>query len=145
MQIVLFLAIAFLPPFISGPLPAMLALAPEGGAPRLTWRWRLCLVSLSAILLNLVAFWVIASHLDGLLPPGFFACMLTPIAAVATLIVALGRLRRKDASQAADPMQRKWLRVSLIAIALLQVLVVSILAVIAPALCGTALRVCTTY
>jgi hypothetical protein len=145
MQILLFLAIACLPPLISGPLPALLAFAPEGVAPRLTWRWRLSLVILSAILLNLIAFYVIVSNLDGLLPAGFFACMLTPVAAVATLIVSLGRLRRTGAGQGADPTQRKWLRVSLIAIPLLQVLMVGILVLAAPALCGTALRTCTNY
>jgi hypothetical protein len=142
MQTLLFLAIAFLPPLISGPAPAMLAFAPEGVTPGLTWR--LSLAILCGILFNLIAFYVIVSNLDGLLPPGFFACMLTPIAAVATLIVSLGRFRRIDAGQGADPMQRKWLRVSLVAIPLLQMLMLTILVLIAPALCGTALRTCTS-
>ena len=76
--------------------------------------------------------------------PGFFACMLTPIAAFATLIVSLGRFRRTALGPGADPIQQKWLRLSLVAIPLLQMLMLTILVLIAPALCGTALRTCTS-
>jgi hypothetical protein len=142
MQTLLFLLIVFLPPLISGPVPAALVFRV---APGLNWRHALPLTVLLAVVLNIIAFVVIVANLNGLLPPGFFACVLTPVAAIATLIVSLGRLRRTDAGPGADPMQRKWLRVSLITIPLLQVLMVSILVLIAPALCGTALRTCTNY
>jgi hypothetical protein len=141
MQTLVFLAIAFLPPLICGPVPAALVFRM---APGLNWRRNLSLAVLLAIILNLIAFAVIVSNLDGLLPPGFFACVLTPIAAVATLIVSLGRLRRIDAEPGADPMQRRWLRLSLVAIPVLQVLMVTILVLVAPALCGTTLRNCTS-
>ena len=140
MQTLLFLAVAFLPPLISGPLPAMLVFRMAAG---LNWRRTLPLAVLLAIILNFIAFAAIVSNLDGLLPPGFFACMLTPVAAVATLIVSLGRFRRADAGRGADPMQRRWLCVGLVAIPVLQVLMVTILVLIAPALCGTVLRTCT--
>jgi hypothetical protein len=41
-------------------------------------------------------------------------------------------------------MQRRWLRLSLVAIPVLQVLMVTILVLVAPALCGTTLRNCTS-
>jgi hypothetical protein len=65
-----------------------------------------------------------------------------PIVALATLIVSLRRLRRTAPGLRADPMQRRWLRLSLVAIPVLQVLVVTILVLVAPALCGTFLRTC---
>ena len=141
MQTLLFLVIVFLPPLISGPLPAMLVFRMAAG---LNWRRTLPLAILLAIILNFIAFAAIVSNLDGLLPPGFFACMLTPVAAVATLIVSLGRLRRIDSGPEADPMQRRWLRLSLVAIPVLQMLMLTILVLVAPALCGTALRTCTS-
>ena len=141
MQTLVFLAIAFLPPLISGPVPAALVFRV---APGLNWRRALPLMVLLAVVLDLIAFVVIASNLDGMLPPGFFACVLTPIVAVATLIVSLGRLRRIGAGPGADPMRRSWLRVSLVAIPILQMLMLTILVLVAPALCGTALRTCTS-
>jgi hypothetical protein len=141
MQTLVFLVIAFLPPLISGSVPAMLVFRV---APSLNWRRTLPLVVLLAVVLDLIAFVVIDSNLDGLLPPGFFACVLTPIAAIATLIVSLGWLRRIDAGPEADPIRCRWLRVSLVAIPMMQMLMVAILVLIAPALCGTVLRTCTS-
>ena len=140
MHTLLFLAVAFLPPLISGPVPAALVLKV---APSLNWRRALPVAVLLAVVLNIIAFVVIASNMDGLFPPGFFACVLTPIAAIATLIVSLLRLRQIEAGPEADPVRSRWLRVSLAAIPLLQVLMVTILVLIAPALCGTILRTCT--
>jgi hypothetical protein len=60
------------------------------------------------------------------------------------LIVSLGRLRRIDAGPEADPIRCRWLRVSLVVISVIQVLMVTILVLIAPVLCGTALRTCTS-
>ena len=91
MQTLVFLAIVILLPLITGPVPAALAFRV---APGLNWRRALPLIVLLAVVLDLIAFVVIVSNLDGLLPPGFFACVLTPIAAIATLIVSLLRLRR---------------------------------------------------
>jgi hypothetical protein len=141
MQTLVFLAIVFLPPLISGPVPAALVLKV---APSLNWRRALPVDGLLAVVLNIIAFAVIVSNLDGLLPPGFFACVLTPIAAVTTLVVSLGRLRQIDAGPEADPMRSRWLRVSLVAIPVMQVLMVAILVLAAPALCGTFLRTCTS-
>jgi hypothetical protein len=141
MQTLIFLAIAFLPALICGPVPAMLVFRV---GPGLNWRRGLPLAVLLAAILNLIAFVVIVSHLDGLLPPGFFACLLTPLAALVTLIVSLRWLRRTDPAVPADPIQRRWLRLSLVAIPVLQMLMITILILIAPALCGTVLRTCTS-
>ena len=141
MQTLVFLAIAFLPPLISGPVPAMLVLRVT---PSLNWRRALTVAGFLAVVLNIIAFAMIASNMDGLIPPGFFACVLTPIAALATLIVSLVRLRQIDAGPEVDPVRSRWLRVSLVAIPVMQVLMVTILVLIAPALCGTTLRSCTS-
>ena len=141
MQTLIFLAIAFLPPLITGPAPAMLVFRV---AQSLNWRRALPLAILLAIILNLIAFTVIVSNLDGLLPPGFFACMLTPVVAVATLIFSLGRLGRTAADPGVYPMPHRWLRLSLVAIPVMQMLMLTILVLIAPALCGTTLRTCTS-
>jgi hypothetical protein len=141
MQTVLFLAVVFLPPLISGPVPAALVFRV---APGLNWRRALPLAVLLAVVLNIIAFVVIVSNLDGLLPPGFFACVLTPIAAIVTLIVSLLRLRRIGAGVEVDPIRRRWLCVSLVSIPVLQVLMLAILVLVAPALCGTALRTCAS-
>ena len=143
MQTLVFLALVFLPPLISGPLPAMLVFMSEGIASGLNWRRKLLLAVLLALLLNLVAFAVIISNLDGLLPPGFFACVVTPIAALATLIVSLRLFRRTDPGLQANSNQRKWLRRCLVAIPLLQMLMLATLVLIAPAFCGTGIRTCT--
>jgi len=140
MQTLIFLFLAFLPPLISGPLPAILVLRIASGA---NWRRRLPLMALLAIILNLIAFAIMISELDGFLPPGFVACGLTPIVAVATLIVSLRLLRRTESDLDADPMQRRWLQLSLVAIPALQILTVIILIIIAPALCNTEIRACT--
>lgn len=140
MQTLVFLALAFLPPLISGPLSAMLVFRMASG---LNWRRQLALAILLAMILNLIAFAVIISNLDGLLPSGFFACALTPIAAVATLIVSLRLFREADPDPNANPMQRKWFRLSLVAIPVLQVLMVTTLVLVAPALCDTGIRTCS--
>ena len=140
MQALVFLALSFLPPLISGPLPAMLAFRMMSGT---NWRRQVPLAILLAIILNLIAFAFIISNLDGLLPPGFVACVLTPITAVVTLIVSLRLFRRTDPGPNADPMQQRWLRMSLVAIAALQILMIVILVLIAPALCETGIRNCT--
>jgi hypothetical protein len=139
MQTLVFLALCFLPPLIAGPLPTMLVLRMTSGP---NWRRQLPLAILLAIILNLIAFAFIVSNLDGLLPPGFVACVLTPIAAVVTLIVALHLLRQTDPGQNVDPIKQRWLRVSLVAIMALQILMVVIVALVAPALCETGIRNC---
>ena len=141
MQTLVFLAIVILLPLITGPVPAALAFRV---APGLNWRRALPLIVLLAVVLDLIAFVVIVSNLDGLLPPGFFACVLTPIAAIVTLIVSLVRLRRIDAGLEGDPIRFRWLRLSLVAIPVMQMVMVTILVLIAPALCGTFLRTCTS-
>jgi len=141
MQALVFLALSFLPPLISGPLPAMLVFRMVSGP---NWRRQLPFAILLAIILNLIAFAFIISNLDGLLPPGFVACVLTPIAAVVTLIVSLRLFHRTDPGPNVDPMQQRWLRMSLVAIAALQILMVVILVLIAPALCETRIRTCTS-
>ena len=107
------------------------------------WRMQLPLAILLAIILNLIAFAIIISNSDGLLPSGALACGLTPIAALATLIVSLSLLRRTDPDPNANPMQRRWLRLSLLAIPALQILMITTLVLIAPALCNTGIRTCT--
>lgn len=139
MQTLTFLALAFLPPLISGPLPAMLVFRIAAGP---NWRRQLPLAILLAIILNLIASAVIISNLDGLLPPGFVACSLTPIVAVITLIVSLRLSRRTHPDLDANPSQRRWLRLSLVAIPALQILFVTTLVLIAPALCDTGIRTC---
>jgi len=136
----IFLAIAILPPLVAGPLPAMLVFR-SGSGPN--WRRQLPLAILSALVLNLIACAVIISNLDGLLPPGFFACSLTPIVAVATLSVSLQRFRRAGSDPEANPIQRKWLRLSLVAIPAFQMFTLAILVLVAPALCEAGLRTCT--
>jgi hypothetical protein len=142
MQTLIFFATALLPPLISGPLPAMLVFTLGGVSTGLNWRRKLALAIFLAIVLNLVACAVIIFNLNGLLPPGLLACVLTPIAALATLIVSLLLFHRSDPGSQANPIQRKWLHRSLVAIPLLQVLMLGILVLIAPALCGTSMHIC---
>jgi hypothetical protein len=142
MQALVFLALSFLPPLISGPLPAILVFRMASGP---NWKRQLPLAILLAIILDLIAFALIISNLDGLLPPGFVACTLTPIAAVLTLIVSLRLFRQADPGSNVDPMQQKWLRVGLVAIATLSILMAVILVLVAPALCGTWIRNCAPY
>lgn len=139
MQTLNFLALAFLPPLISGPLPAMLVFRMASNR---NWRMQLPLAILLAIVLNLIAFAVILSNFDGFLPSGFFACSLTPIVAIATLIVSLRLSRRTHPDLDANPMQRRWLRLCLVAFSALQIFTVTILVLIAPALCDTGIRTC---
>ena len=142
MQALVFLALSFLPPLISAPLPALLVFRMASGP---NWKRQLTLAILLAMILDLIAFALIISNLEGLLPPGFVACTVTPIAAVLTLIVSLRLFRKTDPGPNGDPMQQRWLRVGLVAIAALPILMSAILVLVAPALCGTWMRNCTPY
>jgi len=143
LQSLLFWVFVFLPPLISGPLPAVLVFASAGAAPRPHWRRKLSLAILLAVILNLAAFAAILFNLAGLLPAGLFAGGLIPLTALATLIVSLLRFRRTAADPQADPLQRKWLRRCLVAVPLLQMLMLAVLVLLAPALCGAGIRPCS--
>lgn len=123
----------------------MLVFASAGAPPRPHWRRKLSLAILLAVILNLAAFAAILFNLDGLLPAGFFAGGLIPLTALATVIVSLLRFRRTAADPQADPLQRKWLRLGLVAIPVLQMLMLIILVLIGPALCTTGLRSCPHF
>jgi membrane protease YdiL (CAAX protease family) len=142
MQILIFLVLAFLPALISGPLPAMLVFKMASG---LNWRRQLLLAFLLAIILNLIAFTMILSNLDGFLPSGAVSWGLTLIVSIATLIVSLCLLRRKVTDPDINPIRRKWMRLTLIAIPVLQILMITTLLIIAPSLCNTGFRTCTDW
>jgi hypothetical protein len=142
MQSLLFWVFVFLPPMISGPLPAVLVFRAASG---LNWRRGLLLALLSAVILNLLAFIIINTNLYGLFDSGSLACGLTPLAALATMIFSLRRFRRSAAVQDADSQRQKSLRLSLAAIPLLQILMLTILVLIGPALCTTGLRSCPRF
>ena len=135
-----FFFLVFLPPLISGPLPTVLLFKMVSGP---NWRRWLLLVIFSIILLNVISFGMVISNLEGLISPGFIACGLTPIMAVATLIVSLYVYKRGKADPCADPMQRKWLRFCLIAIPVLQMFMMTTLVLISPSLCNSGIRTCT--
>lgn len=135
----IFLALVFLPPLIAGPLPAMLIFRM---APGPNWRRNLFLLFLLTIVLNLVALVMIIIGLDDFLPPGALACTLTPVASLIALIDFLIRLRRTDSDPDADPIQRRWMRVSLVAILPMQVIMLMILIIFAPLLCDLGIRPC---
>jgi hypothetical protein len=142
MQTLFFLSLAFLPPLISGPLPSILVLRFGLGE---NWRRHLLLIALLTIILNLGAAAIIIFGLDDFLPPGAIACSLTPIVAIVTLIISLRSLRRIASDLNVNPVQGKWLQLSLVAISTLQILMVIILIIIAPALCNTGIRDCPDY
>jgi len=135
-----FIILALLPPIISGPLPTLILF---GIMQNKNWRAYFPLALILAIALNVCAFVLMIWNLDGLLPPGFFACSLTPIVALATLAVSLMSFRR--GFQAEDTTRRSWLRVGIIAIPLLQLFTIAIMLLIAPSLCGTSIRNCSRW
>ncbi len=139
MDTLTFLALAILPPLIAGPVPAALAFRSVSGQ---DWKRRLPLAILSAIALNLIAGAIIVFSLEGLLPAGFFACSLTPVAAGATLMISLRYFRRAVSGPDGDSTQRRWLRLSLVAIPALQMLTGTMVVLIAPALCSWGVRTC---
>ena len=141
METLLFIILAILPPFISGPLPTLVLFSIMQSK---NWRWRFFLWLLLAIALNGCAYILMIESSDGLLPPVLFACSLTPIVALATFVASLIALRR-GYQAAEDSSRRRWLRVGIIAIPLLQLFTLAIMILIAPALCGTSIRNCSRW
>ena len=106
------------------------------------WRRLLPLAAFLTIILNLTASILIVTHLDGFLPSGFFACALTPIFGLVTLLLSRAFVRRAVHSLPADDLRRRWLKVGVFAIPVVQLFTVITLVLIAPALCTTAIRSC---
>lgn len=142
MQMLFFLAKVFLPPLLSGPLPTFFVFKMTAAE---NWQRRVPIVALLAIISNLAAFAIMIFELDGFLPAGFIACGLTPFAAGTTLIVSLRLLSRAESGADTNPVLNKWLKRSVIAISVLQLLMITILVIVAPSLCGTQIRTCTDY
>ena len=135
-----FIGLALLPPIISGPLPTFILFRIMQSQ---NWRAYFPLALVLAIAFNVCAFILMIWNLDGLLPPGFFACLLTPIVGLAMLTASVIASRR--GFQAEDATQRRWLRVGIIAIPLLQLFTIAIMILIAPSLCGTSIRNCSRW
>ncbi len=133
---------ALLPPLISGPLPAILWF--KLGSSQ-SWKWQMPLAALLAIALNLIASVLILANLDGFLPPGFFACALTPITALATLLLSRKLARRSYQALSESAAQRRWLQFGIFALPALQLINVTIVVLIAPALCTLGIRPCSDF
>jgi len=140
METLSFVIFALLPPLISGPLPAILWFRMGRSQ---NWRWMLPLVAFFAIVLNIGAAALIVVNLEGFLPAGFLACALTPIAALATLLLSRLLVHRGSQSLPENTIQRRWLRVGIFAIPALQLFTVATLVLIAPSLCAMGIRSCT--
>jgi len=141
METLLFIVLALLPPILSGPLPALVLFRIMQSK---NWRGRFSLWLLLAIALDACASALMILNSDDLLPAGFFACSLTPVAALATFVASL-ILSRRGYPVAEDSSRRRWLRVGIIAIPLLQLFTLVLMVLIAPALCGTGIRNCSRW
>lgn len=134
-----FVIFVLLPPFLAGPLPTYLWLK-MGSSPN--WRWQLPVAALLAVALNLGAAALIVANLEGLVAAGFFACMLTPITALVTVLLSRISFRRGYLTQPENVIQRRWLQGGIVAIAVLQIGMVTTVVLIAPSLCTLGLRTC---
>ena len=139
MQSLSFVILALLPPLISGPLPAMIWL---WAGRRPNWRWLLPLAAFATISLNVAAAVLIVANLEGSLPAGFWACAVTPIVGLITLLLSQVFVPRTFQTLPDNTLQRRWLRVGIIAIPVVQLFTVTTLILIAPALCRLGLRSC---
>ena len=135
----MFVLFALLPPFLSGPLPTYLWLK-MGSSPN--WRWQMPVAAVLAVALNLVAAALIVANMEGLVGAGFVACMLTPITALVTALLSRISLRRGYLTLPENVSQRRWLQVGIVAIAVLQIGMVTAVVLIAPSLCTLGLRTC---
>lgn len=142
MQLLIFLTKVILPPLLSGPLPTLLVFKLTAAE---NWRRQMPVVALLAIISNLAAFTIMIFELDGFLPSGFIACVLTPFVAVVTLIVSLRSLGQTGSGLDVNLIKNKWLKISFFGITVLQILMIVTLIVIAPSLCETEIRTCTDY
>jgi hypothetical protein len=139
MQSLSFVVLALLPPLVSGPLPAMIWL---WSGRNQNWRLLLPVAAFLTILLNLAASILIVTNLEGFLPSGFFACAVTPIVGLVTLLLSRVLVRRAFQTLPEDDPRRRWLKVGVFAVPVVQLFAVITLVLIAPALCNTGMRSC---
>jgi len=140
MPSVLFVILALLPPLISGPLPAIIWLWLGLNQ---NWRRLLPWAVFLTIVFNLAAATLMVANLDGFLPSGFFACAVTPIVGLVTLLFSRVLVRRTLQTVPENALQRRWLQVGIFAIPVVQLFTVTALVLIAPSLCTLGLRTCT--
>jgi TctA family transporter len=134
-----FITLAVLYPLLTGPVAALvyLRILRQNHRTALVWFW-LCLLIANS--LGFVYLAVITG--EGLLEPGFFSCLFTPVFSLASgLVIRLGRSRMNQELSDQPYMKSRWLR-GVIFIPLLQILTVGVFTLLAPYLCEIGLRSC---
>lgn len=139
MQSLSLVILVLLPPLISGPLPAIIWLWLGFNQ---NWRRLLPLAAFLTLILNAAASVLIVANLEGFLPSGFFACAVTPIVGLITLLLSLAFIRRTFRTIPENSLQRRWLKVGVLAIPVVQLFTMAMLVLIAPALCAIGIRSC---
>ncbi|MEJ2150280.1 MAG: hypothetical protein P8Z40_12470 [Chloroflexota bacterium] len=140
MNKVIFLVSILLYPIISGPVATLAFII----ILRLRKQWAMVLFWLSLVALNVAGFFYLALTLgDFFAGPGFFACMITPIFAIVTVLVSRLLVRRLHQAIGGDDKRQRWLTVGTLLIAFLQIATVFALALLAPWLCEIGIRNCS--
>jgi hypothetical protein len=134
-----FFTLAVLYPLLTGPVAALvyLRILRRTHTTALLWFW-LCLLVANS--LGFIYLAVITG--EGLLEPGFFSCLFTPVFSLASvLVIRLGRSRMNQ-ELSDQPYMKARLLQGVILIPLLQILTVGLFTLLAPYLCEIGLRSC---
>ena len=129
-----------IPPLISGPGAAVLFVA----AIKSKRRWVLPLFWVALLALDFATTaWVALSR--DFLGPSDFACMLTPVLAVVTLL-ALGLARKRvDRHLGEDEGRRKWYEVGMVVIPSLQITMMQLMLMLETVLCELGIITCSDW
>jgi hypothetical protein len=117
-------ALLFLPPLISGPIPAAAFIT----IIKTKHRWPLLLFWVLVLIVDLIAIATMAcSFGHAFFGPGFFALLLTPIAAIISLAILLSSAKAVRQTLDGNKQRQIWHIVGIVVIPSLQLLIAAVL------------------
>ena len=139
MSAIVFLVLGVIPPLIAGPLAGLtfIRLLKHGKG------WYQVPFWVGLILVNLlVMFWAVSSSGNWLSISSSSACVFTPVASIATVLVMRIAWRRLEASGGIEAARKRWFPIGLVLIPVLQMGMFLALLLFAPWLCKAGLVAC---
>ncbi len=135
----LYLILGVIPPLVAGPMAGLFfinILKRRQGWYQVPFWVILVMVNL------LIMFWVVTSSGPWFSISSMSACIFTPVASIATVLVMSAAWRRLDTTSAGDMPHKRWFTFGLVLIPALQILAFVGLLFFAPLLCKVGLVVC---
>jgi hypothetical protein len=134
-------ALALLPPLLTGPVPAVIYVIAlkKNRPPTLLLFWALLLI------LDAAAVIVMALSLGDFVGPGDFACVQMPLSALVVALILVVSRRRLLGGDLQNEALRRWYLLGVVLIPSLQVVMMLATALLGPVFCELGLRSCSDW